>query len=76
LTELYYLVANANGFEEPVKMGPHAELGPLRRDLELREHATRTTDGVHSPWSRISYYLVPKEEWDREHCPLMPVDLS
>jgi hypothetical protein len=72
---LYYLVANINGFEEPIRVGTEKELLAEREKLErgrlpsLRREEERV-------WEKVSYYLVRKREWDAEHCPLIPVDLS
>jgi len=34
--ELYYLIANRNGFEEPLKVGTEAELQADRIELEKK----------------------------------------
>ena len=72
---LYYLVANEQGFEEPLRIGTEAELLSERAGLKKRRLClpppVRGTDGElrRSIWCR-------EHEWDSEHCPLIPVDLS
>lgn len=68
--ELYYLIANRNGFEEPLKVSTEAELQADRIELEKKETSSKPMRG------RVTYYLVSKRDWDVDHCPLMPVDLS
>ncbi len=68
-TTFYYLIVNENGFEEPLKAGTLEELEVERLEVEKRESLKRGGAGV-------SCYLVPKWEWDLDHCPLMPVDFS
>ena len=70
---LYYLIANTNGFEEPVRLGESSELERLLRKLE---HAEMTPGPALAPWARTRHYLVSKEEWERDYCPFIPVDLS
>ena len=72
---LYYLVANEQGFEEPLRMGTEAELVSERAELEKRA-ALPPPSGEGRRWGTTTYYLVPKHEWDFAHCPLIPVDLS
>ena len=74
--ETYYLIKNVNGFEEPLKAATRAALEPDKRELERAEALSDEGPEKRPAWEKASYYLVPKEEWDREHCPLMPVDLS
>ncbi len=70
---LYYLVANTNGFEEPVRLGEAEE---LERLLGKLEQAEITSETAIEPWKRMRHYLVSKEEWERDYCPFIPVDLS
>jgi len=74
--EAYYLVENENGFEETLRAGTEAELEAEKLRLRIAETLSHQTDGGKQAWKRATYYLVPKAEWDREHCPLVPVDLS
>ena len=71
----YYLVANKNGFEEPLKTGSADMLLPEQEELN-RQEAFRRARGDVSSWGMVKYYLVPKEEWDAQHCPLKAVDYS
>jgi hypothetical protein len=66
---LYYLIMNGNGFEEPLRVGTREELETEKIELEKME-------SLNGKGEKVTYYLVPKWEWDIEHCPLMPVDLS
>jgi hypothetical protein len=70
---LYYLVANRNGFEELVRLGEAPEMERLLRKLE---EAEKTSGLDVEPWARTRHYLVSKEEWERDYCPFIPVDLS
>jgi hypothetical protein len=72
---LYYLVANENGFEEPLGMGTEAELLVERAELE-KKAVSPPPSGEGRLWGAAAYYLVPKDEWDSGHCPLIPVDFS
>jgi hypothetical protein len=47
----------------------------MRFDLEFESTSDQDTERGQA-WDRVTYYLVPKREWDLEHCPLMPVDFS
>ena len=71
--QLDYLVANTNGFEEPVRLGEAPELERLLRKLEQVEEKSGSAG---EPWARTRHYLISKEEWERDYCPLIPVDLS
>lgn len=73
---MYYLIRNVNGFEEPLKAGARGALEPEKRELECIEARSGEGREKRPAWEKVSYYLLPKDEWDREHCPLMPVDLS
>ena len=71
----YYLIKNVNGFEEPLCSGTLPELEKAR--IEYEEETLRRRNTPHDQaWERTAYYIVPKREWDLEHCPLMPVDYS
>ena len=70
---LYYLIANTNGFEEPVRLGASDEMERLLRKLTQIE---KTSGAASAPWARTRHYLVSKEEWERDYCPFIPVDLS
>ena len=70
---LYYLIASTNGFEEPVRLGECDEMERLLRKLA---HIEETSGAALAPWARTRHYLVSKEEWERDYCPFIPVDLS
>ena len=70
------MIKNVNGFEEALKAGTKAELEPDRQELESGEFLSGSRPDKRPVWEKASYYLVPKDEWDRQNCPLMPVDLS
>ena len=72
----YYLIENLMGFEKPIEQGSRADLELRRREYE-KEPATRKV-GIHPNAFIVeaSYYIVAKDEWDIEDCPLIPVDLS
>lgn len=79
MEEAYYLLENRNGFEEPLKAGTKRELETLKIALEKKEFLSNHSnhpDKEKQAWERAAYYVVLKKEWDMEHCPLMPVDLS
>jgi hypothetical protein len=67
---------NLNGFEEPLRVGSEAEMKAEILRLDTAEMLSHQTDSEKQVWERRSYYIVPKTEWDRQDCPLMPVDLS
>lgn len=69
----YYLVINRNGFEEPLMEGFREELEKERCRVETEEGADSAR--LTGPF-RDRFYLVAKEEWDRQHCPLKPVDFE
>jgi hypothetical protein len=69
---LYYLVENRNGFEEPLRAGTEPEFAKEHRLLDAEADAEK--GDCRQTGSK--YYLVLKDVWDREHCPLIPVDLS
>jgi hypothetical protein len=73
---LYYLIMNLNGFEEPLRVGTEARMEADKLQLETAEMLSHQTDNEKQVWGRRSYYIVPKTEWDRQDCPLIPVDLS
>jgi hypothetical protein len=73
---LYYLIMIRNGFGTPVSVGAEEELEAKKTKLEkLAGLSDQEADEVPA-WERVGYDIVPKWEWDIEHCPLMPVDLS
>jgi hypothetical protein len=76
MEEAYYLLENRNGFEEPLKAGTKRELAVLKIALENKEFLSNHTDKEKQAWEQATYYVVLKKEWDIEHCPLIPVDLS
>lgn len=75
--EQFNLIRNRNGFEESIETGTKQNLERMRLDLELEGALDQETErGQAWEWDKVTYYLVPKREWDLEHCPLMPVDFS
>lgn len=70
-----YLIENKNGFEQPLRVGTRGELEEERSRLET-EAAGKPADARQQAWGGVSYYIVPKREWDIENCPLIPVDYS
>ena len=73
---LYYLIMIRNGFGEPVSVGAEEELEAKKIKLEKLAGLSDQEAKEVPAWERVSYDIVPKWEWDIEHCPLMPVDLS
>ena len=70
------MIKNVNGFEEPLEAGARGALELEKGQLESIE-ARSDEGGTKRPaWEKASYYLLPKDEWDRQNCPLIPVDLS
>lgn len=73
---LYYLIMIQNGFGEPVSVGAEEELEAEKVKLEKLPGLSDQEAKEAPDWERVGYDIVPKWEWDIEHCPLMPVDLS
>ena len=73
---LYYLIMIRNGFGEPVGVGAEEELEAEKAKLEKLSGLSNQEAGEIPAWESARYDIVPKWEWDAEHCPLMPVDLS
>jgi hypothetical protein len=73
--EYFNLIRNQNGFEESIGTGTKEDMEKLRLDFE-NKNDLKKKDGNGQAWERVSYYILPKREWDLEHCPLMPVDYS
>jgi len=73
--EQYNLIENRNGFEECIGVGTRQDLERMRSDLEL-ENASNREAKDRQDGGEVAYYVVPKREWDLEHCPLLPVDFS
>ncbi len=73
---LYYLIMIRNGFGEPLGVGAEEELEAERIELEKLAGRSHQEAKEVPPWESVSYDIVPRWEWDIEHCPLMPVDLS
>ncbi len=71
----FNLIRNQNGFEESISVGTEENLERQRLDLEDKKRSEQGDENGQA-WERVSYYIVPKREWDLEHCPLMPVDYS
>jgi hypothetical protein len=74
--ELYNLIKNENGFEESIGSGTKHELETLKSEIEFKNKPMQDSDTKRQVWGGVSYYIVPKREWDVEHCPLIPVDYS
>ena len=73
---LYYLIMIRNGFGEPLSIGTKEELEAKKIKLEKLAGLSNQEAKEVQPWERVIYDVVPKWEWDIEHCPLMPVDLA
>lgn len=73
---LYYLIENKNGFEDPLHAGTITELERKKLQLENELAPKRHEKQLEQVWETVTYYIVPKREWDIEHCPLIPVDFS
>lgn len=73
---LYYLIENKNGFEAPLRAGTMMELEREKLQLEKESVLQYNRMKPQQIWESIAYYIVPKREWDVEHCPLIPVDYS
>jgi len=65
-----------NGFGEPLSIGTKEELEAKKIKLEKLAGLSNQEAKEVQPWERVIYDVVPKWEWDIEHCPLMPVDLA
>ena len=76
MEEVYYLVENRNGFERPLEEGTEEHLCAHMPELKRAEASSDQAGYGRQAWEGCSYYIVTKTEWDREHCPLIPVDLS
>ena len=72
----YYLIANRNGFEEPIREGTREYLEIERSKLEKEANALNLATENRLPDTRVQYYVVLKRDWDIEHCPLKPIDYS
>lgn len=71
--EIFYLIRNINGFEEILKSGSIKELEELKRKIEFKYNfiEDKIDDSIAV---NVTYYIVPKKEWDLHNCPLFPVD--
>jgi len=67
---------NKNGFESPLSVGTRAELEEKKKWVEHIRKIFVHADSPDQTWENVSYYIVPKRDWDVEHCPLIPVDYS
>ena len=74
--ELFNLVRNENGFEESISSGTKHELEKLKSKIEKENKLIQDHADKRQVWGKVRYYIVPKKEWDIEHCPLIPVDFS
>ncbi len=75
-SSLYYLIMIRNGFGEPLIVGAEEELEAKKIKLEKLAGLSNQEAKEVPACERVSYDIVPKWEWDIEHCPLMPIDLS
>lgn len=72
----FYLIENMMGFEHPMEEGTERDMA-LKREKHEEEPATRRVGSGSNEFTiKASYYVVPKGDWDIQHCPLIPVDLS
>lgn len=73
---LHYLIENLMGCERPLAADELENLRDLKEKYE--SHPMRTVVGSRENRVEVqaSYYIVPKGDWDMDHCPLIPVDLS
>lgn len=69
--EIFYLIRNINGLEEIVESGRKKELEELKLYFKSSLLEDKKDDEI---FLNITYYIVPKEEWDLQSCPLFPVD--
>ena len=72
----YYLIENLMGFENPVEIGEREELELMKERYEKKPATQEAGSDAHRFEVEATYYIVPKDEWDSQHCPLIPVDLS
>jgi len=74
--ELFNLIKNENGFEECIDSGTRHELEKLKSEIDCKNKLIQDQADEKQVRETVSYYIVPKREWDVEHCPLIPVDYS
>ncbi|MFH1489519.1 MAG: hypothetical protein ABII06_11505 [Pseudomonadota bacterium] len=72
----FYLIENLMGFERPVETGSLHELERKQRKYEGDPASGRVGPASTSFLVKARYYVVPKDDWDIHHCPLIPVDLD
>lgn len=70
--DLFYLIKNQNGFEEILHCGEKNKLERLKSQLESKNQLSE--DKINHNFNQVSYYILPKKEWDSLNCPLFPVD--
>jgi hypothetical protein len=71
-----YLIENLMGFERPVETDDFVNLYLLKEHYERDPARGIVGSNEHRFEVRASYYIVSKDDWDMDHCPLIPVDLS
>lgn len=71
-----YLIENKEGFESPLFAGTREELEEKKKSLDYTRKTMSHAMPPDKAWKSVSYYIVPKREWEVEHCPLMPVDYA
>lgn len=68
--EIFYLIKNIDGFEEIITSGSKKELEKIKARLEYESNLNNESKVL----SNMIYYIIPKNEWDFQNCPLLPVD--
>lgn len=64
------------GFEKPIAEGGWVELESEKERHEKNPATKKAGSGENEFLLKAKYYLLPKDAWDAQHCPLIPVDLS
>lgn len=73
---LYYLIENLMGCERPVETDDRENLKVLKERYESNRMRRVVGSKENAVEVQASYYIVPKDDWDMDHCPLIPVDFS
>lgn len=72
----FYLIENMMGFERPIEQGSRADIELRRREYEKKPATSKVGSDPNAFIVEARYYIVAKDEWDIDDCPLIPVDLS
>jgi hypothetical protein len=72
----YYLIENMMGFEKPISEGGCEVLKLDKERHEKNPTTKKVGSGKNQFLLKARYYLLPKDAWDAQHCPLIPVDFS